>query len=118
MTKTRDPEDRKQQKLRQLGTQNPVCVTCSESDPFVLEKHHISGRKHSGDLAIVCANCHRKLSDQQRDHVPPGHGNVSGQLGTIGHYLLGLADLLALVVNALREFGRWLIERAKPGVAE
>jgi len=72
MAKKFDAEDRRQQQLRRLGTQNPICVGCGELDPAVLELHHIAGRKHSEDLSIVCANCHRKLSDKQRDHVPPG----------------------------------------------
>src|ERR1700693_545858 len=63
MTKKFDEEDRKQQRLRRLGTQNPRCVVCGESDPAVLDLHHIAGRKHSDDVSIVCANHHRKLSD-------------------------------------------------------
>jgi hypothetical protein len=109
MTKRTDPDDRKQQQLRRLGTQNPRCVACAEAEPAVLEQHHIAGRKHSDDLSIVCRNCHRKLSDKQRDHVPPGSTEGAGFLANIGHYLLGLADLLAMIVETLREFGAWLI---------
>jgi hypothetical protein len=109
MTKRNDAEDRKQQQLRRLGTQNPCCVACGESDPVVLELHHIAGRKHSEDLSIVCANCHRKLSDKQCDRTTPRPSDAVGQLGNIGHYLTGLADLLAMIVDALRRFGQWLI---------
>jgi hypothetical protein len=108
MTRQLDSEDRRQQQLRRLGTQNPVCA-CGETDPAVMELHHIAGRKHHDDLAIVCANCHRKLSDKQRDHVPPGVTQPKGQFAAIGHYLLGLADLLAMIVEALRRFGAWLL---------
>lgn len=113
MTKLTDEEDRKQQRLRRLGTQNPICVACGESDPAVLELHHIAGRAHDDDESIVCANCHRKLSDKQRDHSPakPAHADV--QSARMGHYLLGLADLLAMVVHALRKFGAMLISRAQ-----
>jgi hypothetical protein len=109
MTQRVDEEDRRQQKLRRFGTQDPCCVVCGERDPAVLELHHIAGRKHHDDRSIVCANCHRKLSSQQRNHVPPGTQATGGQLRGIGHYLLGLADLLAMVVEALRRFGAWLI---------
>jgi hypothetical protein len=108
MTKRLDDEDRKQQRLRRLGTQTPSCVACGESDAAVLEQHHIAGRKHSDDLSIVCAN-RRKLSTKQWDHIPPGSGKTVGQLGHIGHYLLGLADLLAMIVETLRKFAAWLI---------
>jgi len=114
MTKRIDAEDRRQQQLRRLGTQNPRCVICGEADPGVLEKHHIAGRKYHDDQAIVCANCHRKLSDKQRDHAPPGAVEPEGFLATIGHYLLGLADFLAKVVETLREFGAWLIGQPSP----
>ena len=33
-------------------------------------------------------------------------------LATIGHYLLGLADLFRLMAEALAEFGRSLLDRA------
>lgn len=109
MTKRIDAEDRKQQQLRRLGTQNPRCVHCGEIDPVVLELHHIAGRKYHDDVAIVCANCHRKLSDKQRDHVSLGSSEPEGPLAKIGRYLLGLAELLARVVETLRQFGDWLI---------
>jgi hypothetical protein len=113
MTRKLDAEDRKQQRLRRLGTQNPICVGCGETDPTVLEMHHVAGRKNSEDLSIVCANCHRKLSNAQRDHVPPGPRPPAGHLAVIGHYLLGIADLFALIVEALRSFGAWLIGEAR-----
>lgn len=113
MTKRIDAEDRKQQQLRRLGTQFPQCVVCGERDPRVLEKHHIAGRRHSEELSIVCANCHRKLSSEQRDRVGYGATEVVGPLGNIGQYLLGLAALLEMIVAALRRFGAWLI--GEPG---
>jgi hypothetical protein len=109
MTKLMDDEDRRQQRLRRLGTQNPICVACGESDPAVFEQHHIAGKRHSDDVALVCANCHRKLSDKQRNHVQAGTAPPKRSSATIGHYLLGLADLLALIVEALRNFGAFLL---------
>jgi hypothetical protein len=116
MTKPIDEEDRKQQRLRRLGTRTSCCVGCGETNPVVFEQHHIAGRKHSGDMATVCLNCHRKLSDKQRDHVPLGAKDPTVPLAMIGHYLLGLADLLALVVEVLHKFGTWLIGQAMEGV--
>lgn len=116
MTKPMDEEDRKQQRLRRLGTRTPCCVGCGETNPVVFEHHHIAGRKHSDDMVTLCLNCHRKLSDKQRDHVPAGAKEPTGPLATIVHYLLGLADLLALVVEALRKFGAWLIGQTMEGV--
>lgn len=118
MTKCLDDEDRKQQRLRRLGTQTPSCVTCGESDAAVLEQHHIAGNKHSDDVSIVCANCHRKLSNKQRDHDRSTSRKTVGPLGGLGHYLLGLADLFAMIAEAFRKFGAWLIgESQRPATA-
>jgi hypothetical protein len=113
MTRRMDEEDRRQQRLRRLGTQTPICVGCTESDPAVLELHHIAGRKYDDDESIVCANCHRKLSNRQRDHIPSGRTQPDGQSARMGHYLLGLADLLALIVVTLRKFGTRLIAESR-----
>src|SRR5579862_8863163 len=102
MTKPADREDRKQQQLRRLGTQNPICVACGEPDASVLELHHIAGRKHKDDLSIVCANCHRKLSNIQRGRPSEYIQRSDGQSAHLGHYLLGLADLLEMIVSTLR----------------
>lgn len=109
---TLDQESRLQQQYQRLGTQNPVCLNCGESSPFCLELHHLAGRKHHDDKAIVCRNCHRKLSDQQHDHVLDSETKAQGPLAMIGLYLIGLADFLLMIVNSLREFGKQLIEEA------
>ncbi len=101
--------------MRRLDTRNAVCP-CGESDPRCLEKHHIAGRKHHGDTAFVCCNCHRKLSDRQLDH-PSNELGQDAKPAAIGHYLLGLSDLMAMQSKTLAEFGILLIEQAnKQGV--
>jgi len=109
MTKRTDDEDRRQQQLRRLGKQHPICVTCGESDPAALDRHHIAGKKHSRDLALVCASCHRKLSVKQRGHAATRSRETEGPLEKIGHYLMGLADMFAMIAEALRRFGAWLL---------
>ena len=116
MTRRKDVEDRRQQRLRRFRTRNPRCAVCGESDPAVLELHHIAGRAHGEELAIVCANHHRKLSDKQLDQVHAGAAKPAGELGDIGHFLLGLADLLVLIVEALRRFAARLMKEAIGGV--
>jgi hypothetical protein len=104
-----DREDRLEKQYRRLKTRNPACLGCGESNPFCLELHHLAGQKNHGDVSIVCRNCHRKLSDEQHNHAVQSASAPEGMLGTIGHYLLGLADFLSMIVHALREFGRQLI---------
>jgi hypothetical protein len=110
MTRRTDEEDRRQQRLRRLGPENPICVGCGEPDPAVLELHHIAGRKYDDDLAIVCANCHRRLSDKQLDHASSRRRQpTKNHLATTGHYLLGLAWLFVMIGETLRKLGARLI---------
>jgi hypothetical protein len=108
MSTHKDYETRRQAAFRRLGTDHPVCVICGCADWRCLELHHIAGQKHHGDLAIVCRNCHRILSDDQCDHPP-----VLEEDSIIGRYLIGLADLLAMIASRLKEFGLFLIEMAE-----
>ena len=109
----RDREDRREQHYRRLGTRNPLCVVCSESDPRCLEGHHIAGAKHHRDVIIVCRNCHRKLTDQQFDHVPTTVLRASADLEAIGRYLLGLSDQYAMTAETLQFFGELLLNESK-----
>lgn len=106
------PEERLERAYQRLGTRDPMCTTCEESDPRCLELHHIAGRKHHDDTVIQCRNCHRKLSDTQLGHPSPSASGPDAQLIIIGRFLLGLADWFALLVERLRDFGCWLIELA------
>ncbi len=104
MSSKSDFEARQQRAFRRLGTDNPICVGCGHTDWRCVELHHIAGQKYHDDLAIVCRNCHRVLSDAQCDHPPPDDPD-----STIGRYLLGLADLFAMIGERLQELGRILI---------
>ena len=104
-------ERRKQDRLERLGTNEPRCGMCGEADDRTLERHHVAGRKHDDATVILCRNCHRKVTDDQKDH-PKTTSNSEPTLTSIGHFLLGLADMLRIIVDKLYEFGRTLIELA------
>ena len=107
-----EKERRKRRRLHRLGDSEPICVSCGEDDDRCLELHHIAGQAYDDAEAIVCRNCHRKLSDDQRDH-PPKLGEHPVPLESIGRYLLGLADLFRLIADNLMQFGRQLIDMAE-----
>lgn len=109
-------ERRKQARLERLKTNNPQCVICGETDPRCMEDHHIAGRKNDEQTIITCRNCHRKLSDDQRDH-PKQVEFPKDPLEAIGYFLLNLADLFALLIEKLRDFGHALIDRASSAAA-
>jgi hypothetical protein len=105
-------EARKQRRLAELESNHPVCVVCGEDSWECLERHHIAGQAYGNVLCNVCRNCHRKLSDQQKDH-PKQITNPPSPIEAIGHFLVGLADLFMLLVARLREYGNALIQSAQ-----
>lgn len=106
-------EARKQRRLETLGTNQPRCGLCGETDWRCMELDHVAGQRHDDATVILCRNCHRKKSDDQRDH-PAFDPNADSFLDQVGHFLLGLADLLRLVIEKLTAFGQALIERPAP----
>lgn len=107
----RKHEIRRQAALDRLGTNNPCCVICGETDWRVLERHHLAGRAHDKTTVIVCRNCHRKLSDAQKDHESQADATPSLQR-QVGQFLLGLCDLFVLLIEKLRAFGNALLDSA------
>ena len=103
---------RKQRALERLGTNDPRCLCCGEEDWHCLEFHHLAGQKFGEEGAVVCRNCHRKLSDPQKDHPPALTSSQPGLLERVGHFLLGLADLLEMLIRVMRGYGGQLIEAA------
>lgn len=106
-----DLERRKQQRLRKLGTQTPQCAVCGENHWECLELHHIEGQAYGSTLAIVCTNCHARLSVQQYGH-PKGTAGSDVELTTVARLLSGIADLLELVVAKIREAVSIIISQA------
>lgn len=104
-------ERRKQNRLAALGSNSPRCGTCGETDWRTLELHHVAGQKYDDTLVAICRNCHRKLSDEQCDH-PAFVGDTDMMLASVGHFLLGLADMLRIIIEKLVQFGAALIVRA------
>jgi hypothetical protein len=105
-------EVRKQKRLETLGSNHPVCVICGEDDWRCLEQNHIAGQAYGDELCNVCRNCHRKLSDDQKDY-PKQISKPPTNFEAIAHLLFGLADFFALLVERLRECGQALIQAAQ-----
>jgi len=114
-------ERRRQRACERLGTNNPRCPFCGvtdpHTDPLVMELHHIGGRSFDDTLVPVCRNCHRILSDWQKDH-PASMSNPPGDLERIGHVLLGLADMFELLGSRLRGYAAKLCASDQIGGAQ
>jgi hypothetical protein len=106
-------EARKQRRLERLGANEPVCAMCPETASECLELHHVAGQRHDETTVILCRNCHRKISDDQKA-LPPFNPDAEPLLAAIGHFLLGLAQLFRRIIETLEKFGRELIERSAP----
>jgi hypothetical protein len=104
-------EIRKQRRLEKLRTNTPLCGECGENDWRTLELHHVADYGCDDGTVILCRNCHRKVSDDQKDH-PAFDPAADPLLHAIGRFLLGLADLLKLAIEKLTTFGHALLERA------
>jgi hypothetical protein len=115
MTKRKYPADdselRKQSRLHKLGTNTPRCATCGNSDWRVIEEHHPDTRKRDDLVVLLCANHHRLVTYDQNDH-PKELPGCDELLARIGNFLLGLADMLAIILDRLYEFGEALMVRA------
>ena len=108
MTTMSDAEKRRLRDLERLGTDRPVCVACGEGDPRCLEAHHLAGRAFDSQTIPVCRNCHRKLSDDQKDH-PRTSSASPGRLEKLAHFLLGLGDFLQLIAGHLKRLAADLL---------
>lgn len=106
-------ERRKQSRLNKLGTDNPICGCCGERDWRCIEMHHVADYGRYEAMVLICANCHRKVTDDQKDH-PAFDPSADPILDGIGHFLIGLANLLRLIIEKLYAFGHTLIELAAP----
>ena len=105
-------ERQKQNRLEKLRTNDPICLTCPETHWNCFEEHHIAGEQYSGLTVRQCKNCHAKETALQNGH-PPSVGGPPTMEETIGRLLLGLADFFELLIDTLREFGEYLVEKAR-----
>ena len=110
-------ERRKQKRLDALGSNDPHCGICGEPDWRTLELHHVAGRHHDAEMVPLCRNCHRKVTDDQKDH-PAFNPTADPMFASIGHFLLGLADMLRIIIVKLTEFGLALIARSNRAEGE
>jgi hypothetical protein len=85
---------------------------CGETDWRCLEAHHVAGQRRDQTTLILCANDHMRMSEEQRDH-PNSHAPADPFLDRVGHFLLGLADMLRVIVDALVDFGNQLIAQGQ-----
>jgi hypothetical protein len=116
-----DDEKRRRKRIRaayaRLGTSTPACAICGETNPFCLEKHEPGGRKHSNLSGVFCRNCHRKLEDARRDHLPP-IWTPADPVERLSKAAQGEADFFELLAKKRREDARMLHELSRKDVID
>lgn len=108
-----DRETRRRRALERFGSEKPICPSCGESDWRCLEEHHLAGRSFDDATVLICSNCHRKITDAQKDHPHVIDGSSVQPSERLGHMLLGIAELLALFVETLRTVAGFLLDLAE-----
>lgn len=118
-----DRDERREQRLRQLGTRSPRCRDCPEADPFALsgvhpdivcyeclaieqgrsliEGHHVSGQASDpDDLIDLLGNDHRALSAAQSRWPRETLRNPDGSpLLRAAAAIRGWLEVLALILD-------------------
>ena len=67
---TPDFERRKQARFEKLDTDKPICAICGDKNWWRIERHHIEGQNRGESLTLLCANCHRDVTEDQKDYTP------------------------------------------------
>ncbi len=104
-------EKRRRRHLERLGFPDARCFYCGEDDYVCLQLDHNDGREFSDVIWPICANCHAKRTDSQKDH-PPKLADPADPLERAGRMVEGFADYLEMAVTRLREFGPMLCAEA------
>jgi len=118
MTKSTSNYERlKQARLEKLGTNDPICGMCGDTNWWRIQLHHPGSQIRDDGVVLICANCHCDVTQDQKDH-PEFDPSADPLLDKIGHFLVGLADMLKYIVERLYEFGHALIKRAASPAGE
>jgi hypothetical protein len=121
---------RLEKRRKELGSQNPVCFYCGESDILCLEIEHPVTKELDAEFTrIVCRNCHRKQeaprdllkltknglhkAPESKDSQSVRHVMLSANdLDSIADLLTSPAASLPLIADALHEAATSLRRRA------
>lgn len=96
--------NREMKHLEDLLAKGGCCVICGyNSDPRILEQHHIAGKKNRDITIPVCPNCHRSLSIGQEPLKIERGRDSKTDLEKLGWHLDGYFLLLRLLSIDLLE---------------
>lgn len=97
-----DKESRRRKACERLGSEAPQCILGNKADVHALQLHHVAGKDFDNDTVVLCNNHHAPVGDGQKDH-PEKIPDCTNPLEAIGHFLLGLGELAAVVIEDVGE---------------
>lgn len=106
--------------MRRLGTGQPMCVICGETDRdhlrtgsrTLLEDDHLLGR-HEGPTVVLCLNCHAKRTAQAQRGPQRFLAPDRSELERIGALLDHRAGYYEDMARIDRAVARYLLELTK-----
>ena len=108
-----DADIRREKDYRRLRTRTPICLSCGYSkSSSALELAHIAPREFHDDAGVLCSNCHREMSDAEKD-LSYSPQSANPQMETIGRYLIALSEWFLRIANTIAAFGEWLLDFAE-----
>ena len=83
-----------QAQQKRVGSPTLCCVRCGESNPAVIEMHHVIGRSNSDEVIPLCKNCHAKITDEQNKLPREKRKGLSFILVSMGALIREIGTLL------------------------
>lgn len=105
---------RREADFRRLKSRHPICLICAYwRHPAAIEFAHLIPHKFGvGCGAPLCSNCHRELSDMEKDMSYKPTSN-DPDLETIGRYLVALGTWSEAAAPTMKMLGAHALELAR-----
>lgn len=105
---------RREADFRRLKTRHPICLLCAYwRHPAAIEFAHLIPRKFGvGCGAPLCSNCHRELSDMEKEMSYKPTTNEP-DLETLGRYLVALGTWCEAAFPTMKMLGAYALERSR-----
>jgi len=107
-------ELRREADFRRLKSRYPICLICAyRAHPAAIEFAHIIPRAFGLGCGIpLCSNCHRELTDQEKDMSFKPTTNQP-DLETVGRFLSALGEHYEKTAPTLKHLGAVALEQAR-----
>jgi 5-methylcytosine-specific restriction endonuclease McrA len=84
---------------------NLCCFACGETNPDILEKHHLEGRNNSDRLITLCKNCHAIITAEQNKLPPKTRSKRASPKQKQAYSLITIGALRELSGRKIKEHG-------------